>query len=269
MSRSLIRTLVALLAGAALAVGLQAREGVDANPGLYRYAMAQSTASSDCPYDYVEMGAGGRSLALSSRPGAATDDGGAVLGLQVPMELYQSPIHALVVSGNGYLAAAGSLEEDDGSDFSNDCELPVLANNFPASQNRIYVYHDDLRPRAGGSLRQAYFPTCPRTGESNGPEACTVIEWNGFERAGPIPSTVPLVAQAVLYHDSHEIALQYASVDDSLGGQATVGLQGLDGRAARTLGCNAPRLVRARQAVCFFDPRQRPDDGLLLDTRWR
>ncbi|WP_146910278.1 hypothetical protein [Arenimonas daejeonensis] len=81
-----------------------------------------------------------------------------------------------------------------------------------------------------------------------------MIEWNGFERAGPIPSTVPLVAQAVLYHDSHEIALQYASVDDSLGGQATVGLQGLDGRAARTLGCNAPRLVRARQAVCFFDP---------------
>ncbi|WP_146910276.1 hypothetical protein [Arenimonas daejeonensis] len=111
MSRSLIRTLVALLAGAALAVGLQAREGVDANPGLYRYAMAQSTASSDCPYDYVEMGAGGRSLALSSRPGAATDDGGAVLGLQVPMELYQSPIHALVVSGNGYLAAAGSWKK--------------------------------------------------------------------------------------------------------------------------------------------------------------
>ena len=60
-----------------------------------------------------------------------------------------------------------------------------------------------------------------------------MVEWSGFERAGPLHSSQPLHAQAVLYHGSHEIALQYASVDDSRGGQATIGLQGFNGRAAR------------------------------------
>ena len=266
---SLTRTLAALLAGAALAVGLQASEGLDAKAGLYRYTVARNTTSSDCSYHYVEMGADGRTVALSPRPGADADDGAAVLALKQPLELYQAPLQALVVSGNGYIAAADTLGEDDGSDFSNDCELPVLAENVPASQNRIYVYHDDLRPQSGGSLRQAHFPSCPRTSRSGRPEACTVVEWNRFEHAGPIPSTVPLVAQAVLYHDSHEIALQYASVDDSQGGQATIGLQGLDGRAGRQAGCNARRQVQARQAVCFFDPRQPPGAGFLAASRWR
>lgn len=255
-ARSLARTLAVLLAGAALAVGLQAREGAHAN--FYAYGLSSSEDGDLCDYDFVSLDAVGQPVPMSAGPGAAGDDRGAVVLLGQPFEFYQSLSHSLVVSDNGYLAVADTLEREDGSDFSNDCGLPVLADNQAASQNRIYVYHDDLRPQPEGGLRQAWFPACPRAAGSGRPEACTVIEWNRFERAGPIPSTVPLVAQAVLYHDSHEIALQYASVDDSQGSQATVGLQGFDGRTARQASCNAPRQIKARQAVCFFDPRRRP-----------
>lgn len=70
-----------------------------------------------------------------------------------------------------------------------------------------------------------------------------------------------LPAQAVLYHGSHGIALQYASVDDSGAARATVGLQGFDGRTARQASCNTGGQVSARQAICFHDPRRQPIGG--------
>jgi hypothetical protein len=262
-TRSLTRTLAALLTAAALAVGLQAHEGVATGADLYRYTPARSGAAADCAYDYVELGAAGQTLRLTARPGAEADDGAAVLALQRPFELYQSARSTLVVSGNGYLAAAASLDEDDGSDFSNDCPIPERADNPQASQDRIYVYHDDLRPRrdGGGQVRQAFFERCPRPGALGTPQPCTVVEWNGFERSGPLLSTQPLRAQAVLYHGSHEVALQYATLDDSRAASATVGLQGLGGRTASAAGCDTLDTVRARTAVCFFDPRQARSTG--------
>lgn len=254
-SKGIVRQLACLLLAVLVAVGLQARE--QANSNFYAYGLSGSDSGERCGYDFVSLDGRGATVPMAARPGADSDDRGALLPLERPFELYQSPARALVVSDNGYLAVADSLEREDGSDFSNDCGLPVLAENPAASQNRIYVYHDDLRPQAGGTLRQAHFPVCPRAAGSGRGEACTVVEWNRFERASPIASTVPLVAQAVLYHDSHEIALQYASVDDSQGGQATIGLQGFDGRTARQASCNTPRRIQAKQAVCFFDPRQR------------
>ena len=102
----------------------------------------------------------------------------------------------------------------------------------------------------------------PRPSLSPSPESCTVVEWNRFERAEPIPSTRPLRVQAVMYHASQAIALQYASVDDSQASQATIGVQGFDGRAATQAGCNVRRQVAAGQAVCFFDPRHRPSERI-------
>lgn len=258
--RSLIRTLVMLLVAAALAVGLQAHEGMQSGDDLYRYSVARSSASSDCPYDYVEMGAAARTLSLRTSEGAEADDGGAVLALRQPFEFYQTPQRALVVSANGYLAAASALEDDDGGDFSNDCPLPARVADLPAAQERIYVYHDDLRPRrdGGGQVREAFFRRCPRTGAQGRAEPCTVVEWNGFERSGPLLSTQPLRAQAVLYHGSQEIALQYATLDDSRAASATIGLQGFGARAGRSVGCNALDTVREQAAVCFFDPRHPP-----------
>ena len=108
--------------------------------------------------------------------------------------------------------------------------------------------------------RWEVFPACPRAG-GNGPEACTVVEWNGYEVSSPLLSTQPLRAQAVLYHTTRQVALQYASIDDSRAASATIGLQGLGGRAASVVGCDTVDTVRAQRAVCFFDPRYPPRRG--------
>jgi hypothetical protein len=260
--KGLLLQLAGLVLATVIALGLQARERAAQSEDLYGYTLAQSQDGGACGFDYVDLGDAGQPVTLG--PGHAqadADDGAAVLRLQRPFEFYQLPSQSLVVSGNGYLAAADSLSLEDGSDFSNDCGLPARADNPAAAQNRIYVYHDDLRARAGGQVRQAFFATCPRPAAA-GDEACTVVEWDGFERAGPVPSTQPLRAQAVLYHRSHEIALQYSSLDDSRAAHATVGLQGFDGRTAREASCNSSRRIAARQAVCFFDPRQTPGQDM-------
>ncbi len=256
---SIMLKLGGLALAAAIAVGLQAGERASGGSDLYGYALVDSELGPTCRYDYVDLGEDANVLALEAgHPAAASDDLAAVLKLDEPFEFYQLSNQALVVSGNGYLAAADTLDDEDGSDFSNDCSLPARADNPAAVQDRVYVYHDDLRPQAGGNIRHAYFPTCPRASADGVTEACTVVEWNRFERATALQSSQPLRAQAVLYHDSHAIAMQYASVDDSRAAQATIGLQGLDGRTARQAGCDLPDRVKARQAVCFFDPRHRP-----------
>ena len=261
--RSLLLKLGGLVLAIALALGLQARERATLSDNLYAYTVAESPADQSCGFDYISLAQAGVPVTLV--PGhvrADADDGAAVLALRQPFEFYQLPALSLVVSGNGYLATADSLAIEDGSDFSNDCELPARADNPSSTQNRIYVYHDDLRPLAASTVRQAYFERCPRPSALGADEACTVVEWDGFERAGPVPSTQPLKAQAVLYHASHEIALQYASMDDSRAGQATIGVQGFDGRTAREASCNSSRRRTSQQSICFFDPRHTPSATL-------
>lgn len=258
-SQPIIATLACLAFAAAFAVGLQARERANNANQLYGYKLLEGPASPSCSFEYINLASTASTVVLDrSRADAAIDDQAALVALVEPFELYQTPVGSLVVSGNGYLAAANSLHEEDGTDFSNDCGLPVRADNPAASQNRIYVYHDDLRPQRGAHVRQAHFTDCPRRSASGAPESCTVIEWSRFERAEPIPSTRPLRMQAVMYHASQAIALQYDSVDDSQASQATIGLQGFDGRTATEAGCNRRKRVVPGQALCFFDPRHPP-----------
>ena len=265
----LLLKLGGLVLATAIALGLQARERATLSDNLYAYTVAESPAGGTCGFDYIPLGQAGVPVPLV--PGHAKaddDDGAALVKLRQPFEFYQLPALSLVVSGNGYLATADSLAVEDGSDFSNDCDLPARGDNPASTQNRIYVYHDDLRPRAGGAVRQAFLARCPRPSALGADEACTVVEWDGFERAGPVPSTQPLRAQAVLYHASHEIALQYASMDDSRAATATIGLQGFDGRTAREASCNSSRRRTPRQSICFFDPRH-PPAATVAGTRPR
>ncbi|HLS83631.1 MAG TPA: hypothetical protein VK016_03110 [Arenimonas sp.] len=258
----LLLRLAGLVAAAVLAVGLQASERANGPHDLYGYRLHDSRNSPACDFQWLDLDRRGQALDLvAGRPGADDDDRAAVLALSQPFELFQTRVDSLVVSGNGYLAAAAGFQEDDGSDYSNRCGLPVRADNPRASLDRIFVYHDDLRPRPGAQIRQAHFSTCPRPGTGGG-EPCTVIEWDGFERNAPLVSSRPLQMQAVLYHRSHAVVMQYASVDDSAGGQATIGLQGLGGRSARRASCDLPGQIGPRQALCFFDPRHRPEATL-------
>lgn len=250
--------LVAILLATIFAVTLQAQERLSASRDLYGYTQFETPQPGYCHFNYVDLDSSGTPLVMvPGHPSAEPDDRAAVLTLQTPLELYQVPVQSLVVSENGYLAVADGFEQEDGADFSNDCPLPALPDNARASLDRIHVYHDDLRAQAGGNVRHAYFPTCPRVSDTGAREACTVVEWNGYEQMTPLPSMSPLRAQVVLYHGSHQIAMQYDSVDDSGGQSATIGLQGIEARTAKMAGCNTPNKAVAKRAICYFDPRYR------------
>ena len=135
-----------LAVAVAIAVGLQASERASGSADLYGYTLADSELGPTCGYDYVDLGEDAEVLALRpGHPAAASDDFAAVLPLAEPFEFYQLPNEALVVSSNGYLAAAASLAQEDGADFSNDCRLPARADVsrlwlMPTTGTKLYTH---------------------------------------------------------------------------------------------------------------------------------
>ena len=247
--------------GLLMALALAAPALVDARDvpttrDIYGYSQMDS-AGDHCPHTYIDMTSATPLLLVPGHGSAAVDDRAAQITLDEDFELYSLPSSQWVVSANGYMALAGSFAEDDGSDFSNDCPLPALPDNPAASQDRIYVYHDDLQPRIGSVVRQAHFASCPRPADTQlADQSCSVVEWVDFDRRAA-PGGTPITAQVVLYHATHEIVLQYASVDASFGSSATVGVQGFDSRSGKTATCNVPGAVQPAQSICLFDPRHR------------
>ena len=105
--KNLLLQLAAIILAIVIALGLQAREQAMTSEDLYGYAVAESADGASCVFDYVQLGAAGRQVALA----------------------------------RGHARA----EAEDGSDFSNDCGLPSRADNPVATQNRIHDDHDDSR----------------------------------------------------------------------------------------------------------------------------
>jgi hypothetical protein len=238
---------------------LQARDAGSFDRYGYRH---YDSATSQCTYAYVDASGGSvLGLTAASAMAPASDDGAAVVGLAAPFELYGNSINALVVSSNGYLAAADNLSIEDGGDFSADCPLPAIADNPAASQSRIYVYHADLdgAPNSG-TIQTQYFANCPRPGEAGAAEACTVVQWQSWALRGQGGS---LNMQAVLYHETFEIALQYQALDASLGSTATIGLQGSDAISGNAAGCAGSRPLLQVSAICLFDPRFPPQPHVV------
>jgi hypothetical protein len=73
--------------------------------------------------------------------------------------------------------------------------------------------------------------------------------------------------QAVLYHTTFEIALQYQTLDASLGSAATIGTQSDNAISGNAYSCPQPTCPSCKRhaspltpamAVCFFDPRYLP-----------
>ena len=218
---------------------------------------AYTSGSAQCAYDYVDASDGViLNLSAASAAAPASDDGAAMVALAAPFELYGVAVNTLVVSSNGYLAAAGDLATEDGGDFSADCPLPAIADNAAASQSRIYAYHADLdgAPNAG-AIQSRHFASCPRASESGSDEACTVVQWRNWALRG---QSGALDMQVVLYHTSFEIALQYQALDASLGATATIGTQGPDAVSGNAFACRGSRPLPAASAICLFDPRHPP-----------
>jgi hypothetical protein len=235
---------------------------------------AVDSSGAQCSYSYVDA-SGGDILNLTAASNAANaptanDDGGAVVSLSAPFQLYGVSQNSLVASSNGYLAAATDLTQEDGGDFSQDCPLPAIADNVVATQARIYAYHADLDGTPNnGTMYTQFYASCPRASDSGNAEACTVVQWQNWAMRG---QTGTLNMEAVLYHTTFEIALQYQTLDASLGSTATIGTQSNNATSGNAYACggashNTDRIfangfdVVSRvpaMAVCFFDPRYLP-----------
>jgi len=209
--------------------------------------------SPECPFHFIDISDTGTPLTLTaSGDDAASDEGGGVLTLLQPFELYGESITDLVVSANGYLAAAASLAKEDGGDFSNDCPLPAIPGNESGAVARIFVYHADLSGNdSGGTIYSQFFTSCPRDSDALTGEACTVVQWHQW---GFAFESGTLEAQALLYHQSSQIVIQVGT-NDGPDSRATVGLQDREARSTALFACDTPPVAPAGTAVCFLDPR--------------
>ena len=228
-------------------------------PPAFGYRLFDHTAS-ECAYQLIDITASGTALPLiASGSDPARDDGGAVVALAAPFELYGRSLTSLVVSSNGYLGAASSLAREDGGDFSNDPFLPAIPSNAAAAIGRIAVFHDELSGEAsGGVVLGEHFAVCPRPSGAIAGEACSVLQWSNW---GLLGSAGSFDVQTVLYHGSFAIALQLHLGGLSHSG-ATLGIQSFDaGSALQYLPAAA---LTGDVAVCLFEPRF-PAGGPVAD----
>lgn len=271
---SVRRPLLGLLVGSTLlvpATGVAQR--IVEYPVTDAFGYIAFDAGPVCQASFADIASTGTAVSLvASGAEPALDDGGATIPLAEPFELYGSAATALVVSTNGYLAVASSLGGEGGGDFSNDCPLPAVPEKGPASAARIAVLHDDLDgsgpagPATDGTIHHQHFASCPRPSDVLGAESCTIIQWTDWRVLG---TSSLFSMQAVLYHQSFSIVVQFAGadytarplVDDPAG--ATIGLQNASATGGLTTACGLRSLTMNGTAFCHFEPRFPPATGDL------
>jgi uncharacterized repeat protein (TIGR01451 family) len=244
------RWIVAAVAAMLPCLALAQRPAAPTVPDTFGYRVFDQSAP-ECPFQYVDIAGGGSVISLSpSGAGPAFDDGGAVVPLSLPFELYGQFTTDVVVSSNGYLAIASSLAIEDGGDFSNDAILPAIPGNAPGTPARVLVHHDDLSGDAtGGMLYEQHFAACPRPSEPLGAEPCTVFQWADWQ----LPSGGGTFDfQAILYHGSFGVVIQIVPGAGAPDG-ATIGIQNRRATVASQYRPNSA--IVANTAICFLDPR--------------
>jgi hypothetical protein len=204
-----------------------------------------------CAANWISLDAGQALPLVAAGEASADDDGGARIALPLAFEFYGLPREAAVLSSNGYLAFVDAERDEDGGDWRAHCPLPAIPDNAIASFARISALQQDLELGSGGELQWQHFETCPRQ-SARGDEACTVMQWVGWERRG-VPGLLDF--QIVLYHGSWEIALQYATLDAVAAANALIGLQDDGASSAAMASCGAVEPAASGSAICFFDPR--------------
>jgi uncharacterized repeat protein (TIGR01451 family) len=207
----------------------------------------------ECGFEYLDIASTGTPVTFTPSGGATgDDDGGAVIALSLPFELYGRSVTTVVMSSNGYVAAATSLASESGGDFSNDA-LPAVPDQAPGVPGRIMAYHDDLSGfDTAGTAWHEHFAVCPRSSEALGTEPCTVFQWSdwSFPGGGDL-----FDLQAVIYHDTFEVVVQIRPGAVSLTG-GTTGIQDLT--ATHGVEYHPEGVLTADAAVCVFEPRFPP-----------
>ena len=263
-----------MLAATVLLAGAAAAQRVPfPQTDVYGYTAYEGGAA-ECAVQFVDISSSGTALALTAA-GAdpALDEGGALLILSQPFELYGEASTSFIVSSNGYIAAATSLAADGGDDFSNDCHMPAVPRGNPSvatafSSLRLAALHDDLSGAdptgtgADGTVWHQYFASCPRLSEAIGDEACTVVLWHDWGVNG---QSGAFSFEAILYHSSFEIVYQYGAGAPSSG--YTAGIQSRNAVYGLSPYCYAPQTI-ADGALCFIEPRYPvggPQADLFID----
>jgi len=253
--------LAAMLAavGVPLVPSVSARPAAPPAPDSFGYRVFDQD-DVECGFDFVDLQTGGTPIDFTtSGVEPALDDGAALVPLSEPFELYGQLLANVVLSSNGYLAAAATLGSEDGGDFSNDTVLPAIPDNTLGVPARVLAYHDELSGlESDGAAYQGYFPVCPRSSEAIGAEACTVLQWTGWAARG---GGNPFDAQIVLYHRSFEIALQLRPGTSTLSG-GTIGIQNHNATTGLQYRPDDP--ISTDAAICFFEPRF-PPGGMQAD----
>jgi uncharacterized repeat protein (TIGR01451 family) len=250
-SRRSLAVAIVAIAAAGIPVFAQLRPNTPSIDGFGYSVYDQDDA--ECGFAFADIAATGTPVTFTAAGAApGDDDGGAVIALTLAFELYGQPVTSVVMSSNGYLAAAASLASESGGDFSND-PLPAVPDQPPAVPGRIMAYHDDLSGfDTAGTARYEHFGVCPRPSESLGTEPCTVIQWTGWSFPG---GGDPFDLQAVLYHDTFEVAVQIRPGSGALDG-GTIGVQ--DRTATHGVEYHPEGPLTADTAVCIFEPRFPP-----------
>ncbi|MBK8286300.1 MAG: hypothetical protein IPK97_16280 [Ahniella sp.] len=227
--------------------------GLAGTADSFGYTRADST-SQVCRFQAINMAAAQNLTLVPAGNGNALDDGAAA-NLQLgptPFNYYGRNLSSILMSTNGYLATA---QDDGGGEFQNSCGI------YPTGPENGYlqVLHDDLVVQSGGSLRRAYFSTCPRPSDAGAAnQGCTVFEWNNVGRY--VNSTTVdgnAVVQAILYDQSYEIVYQYVTALPGNGASATIGIQDYNQSVRNEYACNTASAPASR-SVCFFHPTAQP-----------
>jgi len=249
---------------AAIDSSAQAPSGANGTTDSFGYVVYDQSQPG-CTFSFVDIRATGTPVAFAAPhrdpvlDPLADDDGGAVIALGAPLRFYGTSVSQFLMSTNGYLSLATSLDDDDGRDFSNDAPLPEVPGHTTSVggqqifgvAGRLMPYHDDLAA-GSGSAQQQYFPVCPRASGTVAGEPCTVLQWSDWGFARGLPGTFSF--QALLYHSSNAIAFQFAPADPSGGASATVGIQDSEARVGLQYAANQAGAVPGGTAVCFYEP---------------
>ncbi len=262
LSNLMLRQLPLLAAMLGLPVAAQERPINSFADDVFGYQIA---SDSQCPAQWIDPSSG-EQLVLQAADAdfPATDDGAAVVVLDWAFEFYQQLHQQLVVSSNGYVTFADSLQAENGGDYSNDCALPTVPDNDATAAGRIMVWHDDLQG-ASGDLTAAQFTDCPRPGRLPG-DACSVISWHNWGVLNGIADGLDF--QLLLYRRARDVVLQYGnSLPDS--SSATIGMQQQRLLTAVNAACNVADAVAPDTAICIEHPlppltlfRDSMEDGL-------
>ncbi|MFN7973128.1 MAG: Ig domain-containing protein [Acidobacteriota bacterium] len=190
-------------------------------------------------YSFVDISTTGTNIVSGNNAASGP------VALGAPFTFYGTVYNSLNMSTNGYLTTDGT---DIGDDASNDCPLPQVPSS--GGGGRIYPLHDDL-VIAGGYTQ--FFSPCPRVNElGNGPEDCTVFQWDDTNHFGSTATFGTFDMETILYHTTGVILHQIGPGNTDQGSSSTTGIQDPTGTIGLTYACNTPGSVVDNTAVAFY-----------------